>query len=287
MIKVLITGTNSYVGTNVQKWLEKEPGKYSIDTLDMLDKTWKDKDFSGYDVLFHVAGIAHVSSNSSMEALYYEVNRDLAIQTAQKAKNDGIKQFIFMSSIIVYGNCNKEKGVININTKPKPTNYYGKSKLQAEEYLKSIVSDKFKVVILRPPMIYGEKSKGNYPRLSKIAKNFPVFPDIKNQRSMLHINNLCEFVKLMIDNEETGLFFPQNRDYVSTSDLVQKIAELHGNKLKLVKIFNPAIMVMRLFFSSINKAFGNLVYEKNMSEYKENYRVVDSVESIRLSEQIE
>ncbi len=284
MKRILITGKNSYIGTSLENWLMREPDKYKVDTVDMKDGSWKEKDFSSYDVVFHVAGIAHVSSDPKMEALYYKVNRDLTIETAKKAKAEGIKQFIFMSSIIVYGDSSSSKRVIDINTVPTPSNFYGNSKLQAEEGIKDLESDDFKIVVLRPPMIYGKGSKGNYPRLVNMAKKIPIFPDIDNERSMLHIDNLCEFIKVMIDHEERGLYFPQNREYVKTSELVKTIAEVHGKKIMMTRIFNP---VLRLMFGIgiVNKVFGNLIYEKSMSDYdKANYRIRNFKESIELTE---
>ena len=284
MKKILITGTNSYIGTSLEKWLVRYPERYSIDKISLRDDSWKKKNFSEYDVVFHVAGIAHVSSDSKMEDLYYKVNRDLTIEAAMKAKDEGVKQFVFMSSIIVYGDSSREKRVIDKNTVPMPSNYYGNSKLQAEECIKSLESDKFKVVIVRPPMIYGKGSKGNYPKLAKIARKLPIFPDIENQRSMLHIDNLCEFIRLMIDNEESGLFFPQNSEYVMTSEMVKLIAEAHGKKIRLTKLFNPVLKVMRRYMGVINKVFGNLIYEQSMSDYKSNYRIRNLRESIMMTE---
>ena len=284
MKNILITGKNSYIGTSLENWLMREPDKYKIDTVDMKDGSWKEKDFSLYDVVFHVAGIAHVSSDPKMEDLYYKVNRDLTIETAEKAKAEGVKQFIFMSSIIVYGDSSSRKRIIDKNTVPTPSNFYGNSKLQAEEGIKHLECDDFKIVVLRPPMIYGKGSKGNYPRLANMAKKILVFPDIDNERSMLNIDNLCEFIKVMIDYEETGLYFPQNKEYVKTSGLVKTIAEVHGKKIWMTKLFNP---VIRLIFGVgiVNKVFGNLVYEKSMSDYdKSNYRIRDFRESIELTE---
>ena len=284
MKKILITGKNSYIGTSFENWLGKEPSKYKVDTVDMIDGSWKEKDFSGYDVVFHVAGIAHVSSDPRKEELYYKVNRDLAIETAKKAKAEGVKQFIFMSSIIVYGDSSSSKRFIDRNTVPTPSSFYGKSKLQAEEGIKHLVSEGFKIVILRPPMIYGKNSKGNYPRLANLAKKTPIFPDISNERSMLHIDNLCEFIKVMIEQEETGVFFPQNAEYMKTSELVKAIAEVHGRKIRMTGFFNP---VIRLIFGigAVSKVFGNLVYEKSMSDYnKVDYRIRSFRESIELTE---
>ena len=283
MKKILITGKDSYIGTSLEKWLSQWPDKYTVDTVDMISDSWKEKDFSKYDVVFHVAGIAHVSSDPKLKNLYYKVNRDLTIATARKAKNEGVQQFIFMSSIIVYGD-SPSNGVIDRNTVPKPSNFYGDSKLQAEEGIKPLENESFKIVILRPPMIYGKGSKGNYPRLANMAKKIPVFPDIDNERSMLHIDNLCEFIKLMIDNEERGLFFPQNKEYVKTSEMVRTIAEVHGKKMRMIKIFNPILKLM-FGIGIVNKVFGNLVYEKSMSDYdKANYRIRDFKESIEFTE---
>ncbi|MCF0149676.1 MAG: NAD-dependent epimerase/dehydratase family protein [Clostridium sp.] len=282
MKNILITGANSYIGTSFEKWLEQWPSEYKIYTVDMKDGSWKEKSFKEYDVVFHVAGIAHVSTDPKMEDLYYKVNRDLTIETAKQAKAHGVKQFIFMSSIIVYGdssNINKKR-IIDKNTIPTPSNFYGESKLQAEKGILELQDDSFNIVILRPPMIYGKGSKGNYQLLSKIAKKTPIFPKVDNERSMLHIDNLCEFIRLMIENKEKGVFFPQNEEYVNTSELVKTIAEANGKTMKLTRVFNPALKLMGSFTGVVNKAFGSLVYEKDMSKYVDNYRVRNFKESI-------
>lgn len=282
--KILITGENSYIGKSLENWLMRYPHKYKVDTIDMKDGSWKMHDFSVYDVVFHVAGIAHVSTDPKMEELYYKVNRDLTVETAKKAKEDGVKQFIFMSSIIVYGDRSNSKRVIDSSTIPTPSNFYGKSKLQAEEGINCLKSNDFKIVVVRPPMIYGKGSKGNYPRLANLALKIPLFPDFDNERSMLHVDNLCQFIKLMIDNEESGLFFPQNEEYVKTSNLVKLIGEVHKKKIWMTKLFNPALRLM-LGIDIVNKVFGNLVYDKSMSVYfKSNYQIRSFRESIELTE---
>jgi len=284
MKRILITGMNSYIGRSVETWLMREPDKYIVDTVDMEDGSWKESDFSLYDVVFHVAGIAHVSSDPKLETLYYKVNRDLTIETAKKAKAEGVKQFVFMSSIIVYGDSRSSKRVIDRNTIPTPSNFYGKSKLQAEEGIKDLESDDFKIVVLRPPMIYGKDSKGNYLRLAKMVRKIPIFPDIVNERSMLFIENLCEFIKFMIDNEETGLYFPQNKEYVNTSELAKTISEVNGNRIIMTRFFNPILKLM-LGIGIVNKVFGNLVYEKSISEYDNaDYQIRSFKESIELTE---
>lgn len=284
MKKILVTGNNSYVGNGLITWLSKYPNEYSFDTISLRGESWKNESFAGYDVVFHVAGIAHVSTNPKMEAQYYKINRDLTSAVARKAKKDKVQQFIFMSSIIVYGDSRSDKRVIKVDTVPTPSNFYGNSKLQAEEAIMPLNDDDFNVVIVRPPMIYGKDSKGNYPKLSKVAKKLPFFPNFENQRSMIHIDNLSEFIKLMIDNKESGLFFPQNKEYIKTSSMVKMIAETHGKNIRLTKLFNPIIKTMLGRVGIINKVFGNLVYERSMSEYKEQYRVKTMKETIVATE---
>jgi UDP-glucose 4-epimerase len=286
MKKILVTGKNSYVGTSVENWLLKSSDNYQIDTIDMEDSNWIEDDFSKYDAVFHVAGIAHVSSDPAQKELYYRVNRDLTVETAKKAKNEGVKQFIFMSSIIVYGassQINNER-IIHELTKPEPQDFYGDSKLQAEKGLEALRDENFKVVILRPPMIYGKDSKGNFPKLAKLARYTPIFPDIDNKRSMLHIDNLSEFVRLMIENEEDGLFFPQNKEYVNTKNLVKEIASVYNHKIIFTKLLNKILFLMSKKINLINKVFGDLVYKKETSKYKDDYWVRDFKESVGITE---
>lgn len=284
--RILITGENSFVGSSFYSWLLKWPDKYCTSTLDMKNAEWEHTSFSGFDVVLHVAGIAHVSSDPKMKDLYYLVNRDLVIKTAQKAKVEGVKQFIFMSSIIVYGDKSfgNGDGMIFEDTSPSPANFYADSKLQAERLILDLQSHEFKVVILRPPMIYGKGSKGNFPSLVKVARRLPIFPEVNNQRSMLYIDNLCEFIRLMIKNKENGIFFPQNVEYVNTSYMVKVIAELNGNKIIMTKLFNPVLILLARRNALINKAFGNLTYDKKMSIYKESYCIVGFEDSILLTE---
>jgi UDP-glucose 4-epimerase len=271
MKKILITGANSYIGTSVEKYLAQWPEQYQVDTIDMIDSSWREKSFSDYDCVFHVAGIAHQDSGRITEErkqLYYKVNTDLAIETANKAKVDGAKQFIFMSSIIIYGASAKigEKKVITRDTKPAPEGAYGDSKLQAELGIQLLQDKYFAVCILRPPMIYGPGCKGNYPLLEKAALKFPFFPDIENERSMLHIDGLCAYVKRMINTQSKGFHFPQNPKYVCTSQMVKEIARQHGRNICLTRLFNPFIRLLSGKMKVVDKVFGNLVYAYESSD---------------------
>ena len=280
MKNILITGKNSYIGTSLENWLMREPDKYKVDTVDMKDRSWKEKDFSSYDVVFHVAGIAHIKETSDNQDLYYKVNRYLAYETAQKAKQDGVEQFIFLSSMSVYG---IEQGVIDKNTPLTPNSAYGKSKIEAEKLINKLQDDSFTVATLRPPMVYGKGCRGNYPRLVGLALKTPIFPKVDNKRSMIYIDNLSEFVKRLIDNRSGGLFFPQNADYVNTSEMVRIIAEVHGKRVVMTKLFNPLLRLLNV--STVNKVFGDLVYDMSMSNYVSDYRVCGFRESVKKTEQ--
>lgn len=291
MKKILITGANSYIGTSFEKYLKDNfPEKYQVDTVDMIDGTWREKSFSGYDAVYHVAGLAHADTGKVSEerkAFYYKINRDLAVETARKAKTDGVKQFIFMSSAIVYGDSapiGKSK-MITRDTPVSPANFYGDSKVQAERGIRPLEDESFKVCILRPPMIYGKDSKGNYPVLSKLARKLPVFPVVENQRSMLYIGNLVEFVRLMVENEESGLFWPQNGEYSNTSRLVKMIAEAHGKRIILVKGTAWALKLLSHCTGLVNKAFGSLCYDMELSRYKTEYLRFSLKESVAETEE--
>lgn len=283
--EILITGANSYIGTSFESYLKKWTDRYVVDTLDMENDNWHEKDFSQYDTIFHVAGIAHSDTGKVSEerkAFYYEINSKLTIEVAKKAKAEGVKQFIFMSSAIVYGDCAPigKRKVITKDTPVSPSNFYGDSKVKAENGIKALSEESFKVVILRPPMIYGKGSKGNYPIMARLAKKISVFPYVKNERSMLYIGNLVEFVRLMVEYEEEGIFWPQNEEYSNTSFMFKEIAATRGKKVVLIKGFGYFLKLMSRFFKIINKVFGNLCYEQSLSEYKENYRLYSLRDSI-------
>ena len=263
--KILITGANSYVGSAVEAWL-KNAG-HEVTVLDMIGDGWRGFDFSPFDAVFHVAGIAHIKANKKNKSLYYKINRDLAIETATKAKESGVKQFVFMSSMSLYDGYNTMRKGKSINEKTafRPKGYYGDSKMQADLAIQKLQSDSFNAAVLRPPMIYGPNCKGNFPRLVKLAMKAPFFPKIKNQRSMLYIENLCEFVKRIIETESAGVYFPQDSEYYCTSELAAKIAAEHGKKLRLTKLFNWLVWLACPFLPPLKKLFGNLTYEKNES----------------------
>jgi len=284
MKKILITGADSYIGVSFENWLKQYGDSYSVNTVSTMPEEggaeWEKTDFSQYDTVFHVAGIAHIKETSSNTDLYYRVNRDLTVEIAKKSKEQGIKHFVLLSSMSVFG---LTVGIIDKNTKALPNTNYGKSKLQADELIISMSSPEFIVSIIRPPMVYGDGCKGNYQSLRKIALKSPIFPTVRNSRSMIYIGNLCEFIRLLISEPQTGFYYPQNKEYVSSSEMVQLIAQSHNKKTVGLGLFN-------FFFRKIpvpvfKKVFGDLLYDKSLSaHYGCSYCVFDFKETILISE---
>lgn len=300
--KVLITGAGSYIGETFRAYAGECYPALHIDAIDMLDPAWREKDFSAYDIVYHVAGIAHAdvgNVDEATKAKYYAVNTDLAVEVCEKSKAEGVEEFVFMSSMIVYGDSAPygKKKVVNEHTVPVAANFYGDSKLQADVAVRSLADDKFKVIVLRPPMIYGKGSKGNYPTLAKLAKRLPIFPNVDNERSMLYIDNLCEFLcQIMLVKEvkkNAVVLIPQNGEWTKTSEMVKEIGEVSGKKVRLVGgIMKPAVSlggkVPGKIGGLVNKAFGNSAYAQSASEYPGiSYRVVNLKNSIKRIEETE
>ena len=325
MKHILIAGAHSYIGTSLERYLleyNASQGRelYRVDTISQRDPVWESFDFGGYDAVFQASGIAHVDTGTvtrEQQALYYQVNCDLAVATARKAREAGVGLFLYPSSIIVYGDRaigarghvnGKESsrlpsGVITPETPVGNPHFYGNSKIRAEEELfrlagsagskdfsaeKSRGEEGFQIAVLRLPMVYGKGSKGNYPLLAKLADRMPFFPDVQNQRSMIYIENLCEFIRQRIEEGRGGLYFPQNAEYTATSRMVREIAAAHGKRIRLLKGLNPLVALASRMPGRIgamaNKAFGSLVYDRGMCGDMERYCLYDLRESIQRAE---
>lgn len=279
--KIMITGAGSYIGEAVKEYLEKNsPEYYKISVFDTQKYEPTAKVFETYDVVFNVAGIAHIKEKKENRHLYYDINRDLVVKIAKSAKKAGVEQFILLSSMSVYG---KRTGCITKDSETNPKSAYGISKMQADQTIKKLADDHFKIAFLRPPMVYGLGCKGNYQSLRKFALKSPVFPNYHNERSMIYIGNLCEFVKRIIDTEADGLFFPQNKEYVSTSEMVREIAKVHRKDILETKIFNPIINILPI--NIVKKVFGNLIYCQvdtvSKFDFKESIKLTEGIKDER------
>lgn len=274
MTKILITGKNSFIGTAVEKWLSVYSGQYSVDTIDMKNDDWKNMDFFGYDIIFHVAAIVHQKEKPAMAKIYHDVNCVMPVQVARKAKAEGVRQFIFMSTMSVYG---ISVGSIGPDTVEKPRTLYGKSKLNAEKDLKRLAGERFTVSIVRAPMVYGGLDcTGNYAKLTKMAKYVPFYPEYPNQRSFLHIDNLCEFVRQLVETGKQGVFFPQDDRYISSCDMVKDIAHELDKRIIFFRFMNPMIKMLSLKVKTFNRLFCDLTYDMKMSQYGDMKYIVRS-----------
>ncbi|MCL1988969.1 MAG: NAD-dependent epimerase/dehydratase family protein [Firmicutes bacterium] len=288
-MKILITGKTGYIATAFYDYIRRlsteESGVKSQNTCTLLsvrDESWQAVNFAEYDVILHTAALVHRKETAQNSENYYKINQNLTYELAKKAKLSGVKLFVFLSTLNVYG---LTTGIITKNTPLSPKTHYGKSKLAAENLLTSLTSDNFKVAILRPPMVYGENCPGNYAKLRRLVKIMPFFPDYPNQRSIVHISTLCEFIHKIISNQKSGVFFPQDKFPLSTRQMAENIlfSESKKNAEKLtdwqtvatlleeqkiplkrrlyrIKIFNPIIrLLMPLNF--VAKIFGSLILD--------------------------
>lgn len=286
MKRILIAGAGSYIGRSVRTYLQQWPQNYQVDMVRMSDGSWKEKSFCGYDVVLHLAGIVHQEKSKcdeSQAGLYEQVNTKLALETAQKAKTDGVGQFIFMSSASVYGLTAPfgKTVMITKDTPLKPIDNYGISKAKAEEWLQQLADDNFHLAIIRPPIVYGKSCKGNFAILEKLAKRLPVFPKVDNLRSMIYVDNLSELIRLIIDDGAQGIFCPQNNEYSNTSDVVSQIAHANGKGILLIGGFGWALKLLRHVTPKVDKAFGSLCYDFEISRYSRDYCVKSLNESIQ------
>lgn len=296
MKKILILGANSYIGTSFRKYLTTEyPEQYIVDTVSLRGDAWKRMDWANYDSVINVTGKAHADITTLSDAEkqeYYTVNCELACEAAKKAITDQVKQYIYFSSIIVYGDSSNSRKPVRItaDTKPDPSNFYGDSKWQAEQRLQKIfdaATGSTKLAVLRPPMIYGKGSKGNFQMLVKLAEKLPIFPTYHNERSMLYIENLAEFLRKLVEDGRGGSFLPQNREYASTSDMICEIVEAKGKKILCLRWMNPfvklAFVMPGKIGKMVKKAFGSMTIDKELSLAISDYQRFDLKESIQRS----
>ena len=288
MKKILITGKGSYLGNSLKAYLEAFGDCYQVDCLSLRSGDWKEQSFRGYDAVYHTAAIVHQPRSKDAPgelARYRAVNCDLAVDAAKKAKAEGVRQFVFLSTMAVYGLTAAFGKTVTITaqTPTVPKDNYGLSKLEAERALLSLEGPDFRVAILRPPMIYGKDCKGNFRSLVSFARRLPFFPKVPNQRSMLYVGSLNRLVQQIIDREDRGIFCPQDPEYVNTSAMVQAIAAAQGKHLVLVPGFSWAFHLLRHLTGAVDKAFGSLVYDKSLSELEEDYRIASFPDSVNMS----
>ncbi len=280
MKSILIIGKESYIGESLYKWISKYELQYDVNIVSPINYKWKNVDFTKYDVVIDLAGIAHIMNiTNDMKKNFYTINRDLTIEIGQHAKLYGVKHFIFFSSMNVYGDYCQE---VTDRNKVNPTSFYGDSKLQGDNGIQALSNETFVVTSIRPPFVYGKGCKGNYNTISKIAKKTPIFPTYKNKKSMIYIDNLCEFVRMVIEYKTGGILTPQNKELVSTADLVYEISKVCNHKIIFTGAFNWLIKLGIKLNKMMRKAFSNDCYARELSDYYDwEYCVVDFSTSIK------
>lgn len=282
-MRILVIGKNGYISRCFQKYMKKYPD-IDVVAISVRDESWKDFSFEGFDAIFNTTGLAHDNARKGSREQFMYLNSILPSELAKKAKNENVKIFINMSSLIIYGEMSElgSEEFINSKTIPNPEGVYGESKLTGETILNKLADKDFKIAIIRSPLVYNENAIDNFLKLKKYALTIPLFPYIENRRSMIYSDNLCELVKLIAENKEGGFYYPQQEVHICTSKLVKDLANAARKNMCLTRLFNPLIFLLSKKLLMMRKVFGSLAVDLNESNHFDNrYRIVDYKESIK------
>lgn len=281
-MNALIIGKDSYIGNHIDEWLTKYGHK--VTQLDVLTDEWKTYDYSPYDAIVHVAGIVHQPKCKDW-SLYKRVNTDMPIAIATMAKEQGVKQYVFFSTMGVYGIGKQLKqNVVTHDTPLHEDGMYGRSKLMAEEGLSKLQDGHFNVVCVRPPSVYGKGCRGGYiTGFESIARHLPVIPlaFTSVKQSFVYIDNLSECVRLAIENRLCGAICPQDDKSVNANELFKAIANGIGKRYRESR-FLGLLVEMIGFLPIVKKAYGGIEYAKELSTIEGlDYIVVPFDEGMR------
>lgn len=276
-MKILIYGAGSYIGNHYRDALIARG--HDVKCVDAIKVKPANVNLDGIDSVIDVAGIAHIKITPDMEDLFYRINTNLAIDLCKEAKANGVRQFIYMSSMNVFGDTHER---ISSCYQEKPKNFYGKSKLLADKGIQSMATPDFKVVSVRPPVVYGKGCKGNFALLIKLSKYLPIFPYFSNTKSVIFIDNLCNFICEIIENQSSGVFHPQNAMHTSIVEIIKNVRAAMGKKTLFVHGFGWIIKVLMKLNHKVERVFANDYYDLEFSKYKNNsYCSIDFEESIK------
>lgn len=286
MKKILITGKTSWIGNEFEAHLSQFDNAYEVHRVSLRDDQWRHEDWQGFDSLIHTAAIVHQGEDAGdLNGLYDDVNVTLTRDVAIKAKAAGIPHFIFLSTFAVYGVTGTANAdPIDLNTPPNPRTWYGRSKLEAERQLDELTDNLFAVAIIRPPLVYGPNcTKGNFPRFAQFAAHTPIFPDVRNRRSMIYSRNLAELMRLLVESKEEGLFLPQEKQHICTADMIEKLGRAMGRHIHLSRLLAGPASLLSRHNETFGKVFGNDCYSLEASECGHDYRIIPLDDSIGLS----
>ena len=271
---LIITGASGFIGSN---FIERYKDKYKIIPMDLLKIKPEEIDFSGVDTVLHLAALVHQMQGAPREK-YFEVNTELTRRVAEEAKKQGVKHFVFYSTVKVYGydgDLYNHNMILNEESECKPANDpYGESKWEAEKILRSLEDDNFKVGIIRPPMVYGKGVKGNMESLIKLVKLLPILPFNydKNRRSLVNIENLMYLTTLVIDKETQGVFLPLDEKNISLKEIVEGIEKAYNLKRINIPMIQPIFWLLTKVKPNIMvRLFGTLQFDNKITREKLGY----------------
>jgi len=275
-ISIAITGSSGFVGTN----FIKSNTEFSIKEIDLLVTKVSDIDFTGIDSVLHLAALVHQMKGAPEEE-YFKINRDLAVEVAKKAKEKGVKHFVFMSTAKVFGESTSNKPAWDENSPCEPQDAYGKSKYEAEKLIFALQDKDFGVAIVRSPLVYGVGVKANMYNLIKLVHSFPILPlkCIYNSRSIVYVGNLIALYQNIIKQKARGIYIAGDQYSVSTSMLAKKIAYALNKKIWFISI--PSFI--RFFIKKLKPAiferlFGSLELSNYNTRQKLNFNPPFSTE---------
>ena len=274
MKKLLITGSSGFLGSY---FISKYKEKYEIKTFSFLKDDINNLDCIDIDVVFHLSALVHQMGGASVDE-YERVNVTQTLKLAKKAKESGVKHFVFMSTVKVYGE--ETNSVYTEHSECHPEDEYGKSKLRAEIELQKLENDAFRVSIIRTPIVYGYGVKANIKSLVKLVNKIPILPfgDIENRRSMVYIGNLCHLVDVVIEQQKAGIFLASDDEPLSTTRLIELIAKNLGKKVYLVKIPFFETLLKLLKPSFYKRLYGSLKVDNSITKEKLSLKNPYSVE---------
>jgi len=255
MARILITGANSYVGRNFISYSENS----EIDEVSLFDNRPEDIDFQKYDVVIHLVAIVHQSKKIA-ESEYFRVNKDLCIRVAECAKIGGVKHFVFLSTVKVYGKFIAGSAPWNEISDCFPEDSYGKSKFEAERSLTNLENNGFTVSIIRTPLVYGEGVKANMYSILKLVNSFPVLPfkNVDNKRNFTSVENLTAFIDRIIQKRVSGVFIAMDENALSTSELVKMISKYLDRKIFLIHVPHFLIKIgMKMIPKIFERLYGS------------------------------
>ena len=273
-MNILLTGSNGFIGSYFKSHYLDE---YNISTFSFLNDDLSSLDLTEINTVVHLSALVHQMGGATEEA-YRNVNITQTLSLAQKAKESGVKHFIFMSTVKVYGE--ETDTVYKEDTPCDPQDAYGKSKLEAEQALHKLEDSSFKVSVVRTPIVYGEGVKANILNLIKLVKKAPVLPfgNIRNRRSMVYIGNLSAIIDRIIKTKKSGIFLASDDRAISTTELVQLIAKALHKKVFLISVPLFPLLLNRLKPSFYKRLYGSLEVDNTLTKEKLEFSNRYSVE---------